>query len=123
MLTAVILAAGLIAGVHPAIIAAAAVAAIEPRLVLVAAVVWGVVSFVRRRKDRVTPDDEATFFRALAAELRAGASLRGALGAAAHRTPTIPLDRPVRLAAAGLPMTDVAAVSYTHLTLPTIYSV
>ena len=42
MLTAVLLAAGLALGVHPAVVALAALASIEPRLVLVGAAVWGV---------------------------------------------------------------------------------
>jgi tight adherence protein B len=109
VLTAVVLAAGLIFGVHPVIIGVAAVAAIEPRLVLAAAAGWGVVSAIRRRSGRVTPDAEATFFRALAAELRSGASLRGAIGSAAQRVPSIPLDRTARLAAAGVPMSEIAA--------------
>jgi len=108
MLTAVLLAGGLVMGFPPAIIAIAAVAAIEPRLVLVGAAVWGVVAALRRRPARVPPDDEATLFRAMAAELRSGASLRSALEEAAHRVPQIELGRPVRLAAAGMPMTEVA---------------
>lgn len=109
MLTAVILAAGILLGVHPALIVVGAVAAVEPRIVLVGAAVWAVVVGVRRRQTRTTPDDEATFFRALAAELRSGDSLRGAIGAAANRVPEMPLDRTVRLAAAGLPMAEVAS--------------
>ena len=108
MLTAVLLAGALAVGISPAIIAVAAVAALEPRLVLVGAGVWGVVAALRRRTARVTPDDEATLFRALAAELRSGASLRSALAEAAHRVPQIELDHPARCAAAGMPMTDVA---------------
>ena len=90
MLTAVLLATGLAFGLHPAVVALAALAAIEPRLVLVGAAVWGVVAAVQRRRARVTPDDEATYFRALSAELRAGASLRSAL------------------AEAGVPMSEIA---------------
>jgi Flp pilus assembly protein TadB len=89
-------------------IAIAAVAAIEPRLVLVGAAVWGVVATLRRGATSVTPDDEATLFRAMAAELRSGASLRSALAEAAHRVPQIELDRPVRFAAAGMQMTEIA---------------
>jgi len=108
VLTAVILAIGVLLGVPPAFIAVGAVAAVEPRIVLAGAAVWAGMSAFRRRASRVTPDDEATYFRALAAELRSGNSLRGALGAAANRVPGLPLDRTVRLAAAGLPMVDVA---------------
>lgn len=65
MLTAVLLAAGLALGVHPVVVVLAAVASIEPRLVLVGAAVWGAVAAARRRRGRITPDDEATYFRAL----------------------------------------------------------
>lgn len=108
MLTAVLLAGALALGVPPVMIAIAAVAAIEPRLVLVGAAAWGVVATLRRRATSVTPDDEATLFRAMAAELRSGASLRSALAEAAHRVPQIELDRPVRFAAAGMQMTEIA---------------
>jgi tight adherence protein B len=108
VLTAVLLAGGLALGISPVIIAIAAVAAIEPRLVLAGAAIWGAVVALRRRAARVTPDDEATLFRAMAAELRSGASLRGALAEAAHRVPQIQLDRSVRLAAAGIQMTEIA---------------
>jgi len=40
--------------------------------------------------------------------LRSGASLRSALAEAAHRVPQIELDRPVRFAAAGMQMTEIA---------------
>lgn len=108
MLTAVILAAGLALGIHPAVVALAALASIEPRLVLAGAAVWGIVAAVRRRKRRITPDDEATYFRALAAELQAGASLRGAIGEALHRVPALSLGPAVRRAAAGMPMSEIA---------------
>lgn len=108
MLTAVLLAGALALGVPSLMIAIAAVAAIEPRLVLVGAAVWGVVATLRRRATSITPDDEATLFRAMAAELRSGASLRSALAEAAHRVPQIQLDRPVRFAAAGMQMAEIA---------------
>lgn len=110
MLIAVLLAGGLALGVHPAVLALAALAAIEPRLILGGAAVWAVVHAMRRRRHRVTPDDEATYFRALSAELRAGASLRGALGEAVDRVPALSLDRAVRYAAAGAPMTEIADI-------------
>jgi len=110
MLIVLLLAAGLAQGVHPAALALAGLAAIEPRLVLLGAAVWAAVHAMRRRRRRVTPDDEATYFRALSAELKAGASLRGALGEAADRVPNLSLDQAVRLAAAGTPMAEVADV-------------
>lgn len=110
MLIAVLLAGGLFLGIHPVLLALAALAALEPHLILVGAAVWAVVHAVRRRRNRVTPDDEATYFRALSAELKAGASLRGALGEAVDRVPALSLDRAVRFAAAGAPMSEVADV-------------
>ena len=108
MLTAVLLAAGLALGIHPAAVALAALASIEPRLVLVGAVMWGIVAAIRRRKSRITPDDEAMYFRAISAELRAGASLRGAIGEALHRVPGLSLGPAVRYAEAGMPMSEIA---------------
>jgi tight adherence protein B len=108
VLTAVLLAAGLALGIHPAVVALAALASIEPRLVLVGAVMWGIVAAIRRRKSRITPDDEATYFRALSAELRAGASLRGAIGEALYRVPGLSLGPAVRYAEAGMPMSEIA---------------
>lgn len=110
MLIALLLAAGLVLGVHPAALTLAGLAAIEPRLVLLGAAAWAVVHAMQRRRRRVTPDDEATYFRALSAELKAGASLRGALGEAADRVPDLSLDQAVRFAAAGTPMAEVADV-------------
>ena len=110
MLIAILLAGGLALGVHPAVLALAALAAIEPRLILVGAAIWAVVHALRRRRHRVTPDDEATYFRAVAAELRAGASLRGAVGEAVDRVPALSLDRAIRYAAAGAPMTEIADI-------------
>ena len=108
MLTAVLLAAGLALGMPPAVVALAGLASIEPRLVLIGAAVWGVIAAFHRRKRRVTPDDEATYFRALSAELRAGASLRGAIGEALHRVPALSLGPAARYAEAGMPMSEIA---------------
>jgi Flp pilus assembly protein TadB len=110
VLIAVLLAAGLVLEVHPAALALGALAAVEPRIVLLGAAAWGVVHAMRRRRSRVTPEDEATYFRALSAELKAGASLRGALGEAVDRVPSLSLDRAVRFAAAGAPMAEIADV-------------
>ncbi|MGB9357911.1 MAG: hypothetical protein WCC01_05065 [Acidimicrobiia bacterium] len=110
MLIAILLAGGLALGVHPAVLALAAIAALEPRLILAGAAIWAVLHATRRRRQRVTPDDEATYFRALSAELRAGASLRAALGDAVDRVPVLSLDRAIRFAAAGVPMTEIADI-------------
>jgi len=108
VLMAVLLAAGLALGIPPAVVALAALASIEPRFVLAGAAAWGIVAAIRRRKSRITPDDEATYFRALSAELRAGASLRGAIGEALHRVPALSLGPAVRYAEAGMPMSEIA---------------
>ncbi len=110
MLMAVLLATGLVMGLHPAVLAIVSVAAVEPRLFLTGAAGWAVLSAMRRRKKQLTPDDEATYFRAITAELRAGASLRSALGDAAERVPSLSFEQPSRLAAAGAPMSDIAAI-------------
>ena len=62
-----------------------------------------------RRRVRSGPSDEVALLNGLAAELRAGASLRMALVAGAERAPDLELGRAVRAAAAGLPMSEVAA--------------
>lgn len=115
MLIAVLLACGLAVGIHPVALGLAALAAVEPRLVLFGAAVWAAVHVVRRRRSRVSPDDEATYFRALSAELKAGASLRGAFGEALERVPALSLDHAARFAAAGAPMTEVADVVEAEL--------
>jgi tight adherence protein B len=78
--------------------------------VLLGGAVWGVVAAVRRRRSRFSPDDEATYFRALSAELRAGASLRHAIGEALHRVPTLSLGNATRYAEAGVPMSEIADI-------------
>lgn len=108
MLTAVLLASGLALGIHPAVVALAGLASIEPKLLLLGAGVWGVVAAIRRRARPATADDEATYFRALSAELRAGASLRGAIGEALDRVPELSLGPAPRYAQAGLPMDEIA---------------
>ncbi len=64
---------------------------------------------LRRRGSRLGTGDEVALLNGLAAELRAGASLRMALVAGAERAPHLDMDRAVRAAAAGLPMSAVAA--------------
>ncbi len=62
-----------------------------------------------RRRVRPGPSDEVALLNGLAAELRAGASLRMALVAGAERAPDLDLGRAVRAATAGQPMSEVAA--------------
>ena len=63
----------------------------------------------RSRTDRVSRSElVAAFLRSVAAELRAGRSLRVALVDSAHLDSRLGLDRVVRVAAAGRPMEQVA---------------
>lgn len=62
-----------------------------------------------RRGEHPGPGDEVALLNGLAAELRAGASLRMALIAGAQRAPLLDLGRAVRSATAGQPMSEVAA--------------
>ncbi len=59
--------------------------------------------------------DEAVFLQATALELRAGASLRSALDAAADRAPHLPLEAIKRRAAAGVPIDELAGGLQTAL--------
>jgi len=71
-------------------------------VVAVAAVAIGI------KHQRRAGSEEAVYLQAVALELRAGASLRAAIESAAHRTPGLDLEGPVRLARVGAPMADIA---------------
>ncbi len=109
MLTAIGLAVAIAAGVPLPVVALGALAAADPRLALGAVASWAIVVRVRGRTMRDGDDAEARYIAAIAAELRAGASLRVALADAAGRVPELTLERPVRLAVAGVPLDRVAA--------------
>jgi len=69
----------------------------------------------RRAADRTSaPEQVAVFLRSVAAELRAGRSLRVALVDSARLDPRLGLDQIVRVAAAGRPMEQVADEMATH---------
>ena len=106
MLTVALIAAAIAAGAHPVVIALAALAVVEPRLVLAGGAGWALFNVVQRRRIP-SADIEATFLRALAAELRGGSSLRLALADAAARV-QLDLDPAARLARAGMSMDRVA---------------
>jgi Flp pilus assembly protein TadB len=73
-----------------------------PVVFLVVAAAWSIAA--RRVLSRRTgPEEEASFLRALAAELASGTSLRKALPEAASRAPELDLKSAVRRAAVGLP--------------------
>jgi Flp pilus assembly protein TadB len=107
VLTAVVLAAALAAGAPVPFVAIAAVAVWRPLWFLAFAATWGIVA--RRKRSPSDPaESEAAFLRAVAAELRSGASLRRALVDAAGATPPQGLTAALRSAAAGRPMDEVA---------------
>jgi Flp pilus assembly protein TadB len=110
VLIALLLAAGLVVGVPWLVVAAGAVAVIQPVMGMVGVGAGVAIALHRRFRDRRSrPGGETTFFNAMAAELRAGASLRVALGAAAARAPDLGLATVGRRAAAGQPAPAVAA--------------
>lgn len=106
MLTAILLAAAIAAGAHPAVIGLAVMVLLEPRLVIAFAAIWVLYTIWGRRSTSVA-DTEAAFLTALAGELRGGASLRLALAEAVLRVP-VGLEPAARLASAGMPMPRIA---------------
>lgn len=114
MVTAVLLAAGLVLGVPwPVIgILALGVAGPWPALgALAGLTLWAAVT--RDRGDII--EQEAVWLGGVAAELRAGASLRAALVAASERAPKLDTAHVVRLAQAGAPYAAIAAAIQTAL--------
>ena len=117
MLVAALAAAGLAARLPPIPVALVALWAAWP---LPATAVGGpalLVWFWRKRtRAKPQPPDEAVFCSGLAAELRAGSSLRLALDAAADRTPSADLNAVARMAASGAPVATVA--NHLEVALP-----
>lgn len=66
---------------------------------------------VRRMMRRADPQEEVAFLQAVAAELRAGRSLRHALVRGCDRAPGLDLAQMTRMAEAGRPMEEVAAAA------------
>ena len=99
------LAAGLLIGAPLPVLAAVGLAVWQPALALAAVLAWLGLTGAHRRSD---PDAEAAYLQAVAGEMRAGASLRHALGSASDRAFGLGLDRALRLAAAGQPLEGVA---------------
>jgi Flp pilus assembly protein TadB len=109
MLTTLALGLAILAGAHPLAVGVVALALVRPGWFLTAAVGWGLVRHWRARRRGPSPlGAEAAFLQGMAAELRAGASLRAALESAATRVPELTLARAVRLARAGRPAAEVA---------------
>ncbi|MCB2223365.1 MAG: type II secretion system F family protein [Actinobacteria bacterium] len=107
MLTGALLAVAAAAGVPWPMVGAIALAVVHPAWFLAAVAGW--VMWHRRTGRSPGPDDEAAFLRGLAAELSAGASLRGAVVAAARRSPALDLGRAARLCAAGRPAGEIGS--------------
>jgi len=105
MLIGAILGLAVAAGAPWQVVAAVGLAAVHPAWFLAAIAIWAVVRV--RMRQRAGPEDESAFLRGLAAELSAGASLRGGVIAAASRAPALDLDRAVRLCMAGRPADEI----------------
>lgn len=110
MLTAVVLALAVLAGAHPGAVVIVGVAVLQPALFLTGAAGWAAYHARQRaRHRRSMPAVEADYLRAVSAEIEAGSSLRRALSGAARQAPDLRFGALVRMAAAGQPMTEVAA--------------
>jgi len=105
VLIAVMLSVAILAGAPWQAVVAVALAVLHPVWFLVGVALWAVAR--HRRAEGPTPDDEAVFLRGLAAELSAGASLRGGVVAAAGRAPSLDLHKAARLCSAGRPATEI----------------
>ena len=109
MLIMVVLAFALVGGAPPWVVLLAAATLVQPLVGGAAfATAVGFSLWQRFQSSRIRIS-EASFFHAMASELRSGSSLRLALGGAAARQPGLGLDLAVRNAAAGQPAEFVAA--------------
>ncbi len=107
MLIAVLAGIGLLAGLPIGLVLAGGLAAIHPAFFLAGIGAWTLVVRVSNR--RASEDREVDFLRAVRSELRAGASVRQAIGSAGPRFPDLELGRAARLAAAGAAAGQVGA--------------
>lgn len=106
MLDVVMLAAAIVARIPPTVLGVLATVIFAPAPFGVA-VVGGLAVFAARRSARPAVDGESVFLRAVAAELRAGATLRAAMIVAADRAPELELASWVRHAVAGRPLSEL----------------
>jgi Flp pilus assembly protein TadB len=115
VLDVMIVGVALVAGVPPIVMAALAIVVLAPILPASLAVAVGVAISVRRLGGEAGPVAERVFLQAVAAELRAGATLRAALIDAADRVPELGLEGWVRAAVAGQPLTELSGRLRDHL--------
>lgn len=108
MVTVALVALAVAAGSPIGLVALGWLALEHPAMALAGIGALAVPGWLRRRRARPGPDDEAAFLLALAGELSGGAALRTALVAAAQRAPRLELAPAARAAAAGLPAPTVA---------------
>jgi tight adherence protein B len=113
MLTALVFGLGLAAGVPPLRLVLLWAAWSQPVPLGMAVALITTLSWWRRRSQLVEPE-EAIFLRTLAAELRAGQSLRLALLETARRS-ALDLREVVRTAATGRPLAEVGAALASRL--------
>ena len=112
MLISAAVAVGIATGVPVIVVAGMGAATLEPRLALLvgaAALVAARWSHGHHRRDLVSAP-EMSFHQSVAAELRAGASLRSALSRATDAVPELGMRRLARASEAGLPMPYLQAV-------------
>ncbi len=107
-LHAVIVAGAMWIGAPPIVLAALVVGPAVPAPLLAMAAVGAAVW--TRRGSATAGAGEAAFLRSLSAELQAGATIRSALAAAARTSHVTGLDVLTRLAPAGRPLPELAAV-------------
>jgi len=100
------LAAGLVIGAPLPVLAALGMAIWQPIWTLGAILAWAALTLQHRGSP--SEEVEAAYLQAVSGELRAGASLRHALITASNVATGLPLDRAIRLAAAGQPLDRVA---------------
>ena len=108
MFDALIFAAALTARVSAADVIAVALVVVLPLPLVLAAALVLLLSAFWRREPATGADWERVFLEGMVAELRGGATVRTAIGAAAHRVPELTASGWVRGAVAGRPLSEVA---------------
>lgn len=100
---AVLVALGLVGGLPVSAALATGLAVLQPGFVVAGAVAQRLVVVARG----AGLDEESTILAAVAGELRAGRSLRQALGSGSSSGPNHPMRRVARLASLGVPLSDL----------------